>query len=724
MNINIQKNQWIKTIVLSCYLFLGISLSAEAIQSLVLTPENLTFSAGEKKIVTLEAIVDVQITETDIKITGDNAADFSFHTDPAGDAEQLTAALINNCGGTLAEGKICEIIITFKPESEVTDEHKATLEVVDANEPDFVHKVNLTGTAGTTATPSEAQNEPAVDLNPNSVDFGNQPVKTTSKEKVVTLTNSGEADLQIKSIKSIGANKGDFTVITDPEKNCGETLKSKAKCKIKITFTPKAAGDRQATLEVTSNADSSPDKVELTGTGTEATPTEEAAVDLEPKNLDFSEQPIKTTSKEQIITLTNSGTTNLTKISIKIAGDNRKDFAFTTDPAKNNCGGTLKSKAKCKIKVTFTPKTVGNKTATLEAKSDKTSLGKMELTGVGIDGEPTITTTDNTELKVTADPTSLEFGNVIVDTSTDPQTVTLTNEGKDEVNNLEITLIDEQGQFTTTSSTCKSTLGAGKDCTVEITFTPKQVGKQAANLDVTSGETSLVAVPLTGIGVEYVSLGETALAFDNEGNPVETPVEITGGVAKDDGSGDFKSEITVNTSEAIIISARISALPPEEIGKELDIFAIGFYVREPFLKIDDPNVENCDSSLVQTVEEGGYYIVKNDNPQDYCDWIVENGATEGWCVDRETRDKEQARKHYVEKWSGKLADLDALYTETPQTDSLLLSEQNHKIIYQGTIDGTGHVCVYLGYRSGDGTLIFNEDTINIRVIDSESDAEG
>ena len=222
-----------------------------------------------------------------------------------------------------------------------------------------------------------------------------------------------------------------------------------------------------------------------------------------------------------------------------------------------------------------------------------------------------------------------------------------------------------------------------------------------------------------GIGVEYVNLGETAIAFDNQGNPVATPVKIKGGVSKDDGSGDFKSEITVDTTDPIIISAEITALPPEEIGQELDIFAVGYYVREANLKnADGPNAENCDPSLVQTVEQGGYYIVKNANPQDYCDWIVEGGEAGGWCVDHKTRNKDQAQKHYVEKWSGKLADLEALYTEMPETDSLMLSEQNHQIIYQGTIDGTGHVCVYLGYRSKNGTLTFNDETINIRIIES------
>jgi hypothetical protein len=60
---------------------------------------------------------------------------------------------------------------------------------------------------------------------------------------------------------------------------------------------------------------------------------------------------------------------------------------------------------------------------------------------------------------------------------------------------------------------------------------------------------------------------------------------------------------------------------------------------------------------------------------------------------------------------------------TPDTSSLILSEQNKMVMYQGTIDGTGHVCVYLGYRTlaeGEGTAVFlnfNEDPLMIRITD-------
>ena len=373
MSINIQGNQWLKTIVWLCYFLLGISFSAQAITAIELTPAKLNFTkADEEKTATLTNIGDIEEEIISIELTGDNSEDFKFITDPKGDADTLTAPLKNNCGGTLAGGKICEITITFNPKA--TGESKATLEVVTSEDPAPL-KIELTGTTGT-STPSttDTQAEPLVNIKPNSVDFGNQSVKTTSKEKVVTLTNAGKADLQIKGVKLTGDNSKDFAVTTDPEKNCGGTLAPKAKCQITITFTPATAGDKKATMEVTSNAKSSSDKVELTGIGTEETKPAITAT-LTPATLDFKKQKVKTPSAEKTVTLKNTGKTDLPKLSINLTGS--KDYTTT-----NNCSNTLAAGKSCQIKIVFNPNTAGDKTATLEAKSDKTSLGKVELTGM------------------------------------------------------------------------------------------------------------------------------------------------------------------------------------------------------------------------------------------------------------------------------------------------------------------------------------------------------
>ena len=77
---------------------------------------------------------------------------------------------------------------------------------------------------------------PAVTLSPTSLGFGNQVINTTSVAKTVTLTNSGTAALNISSITT----SGDFAIFS---KTCGSTLAVRAKCAVKVTFTPTVLGN-------------------------------------------------------------------------------------------------------------------------------------------------------------------------------------------------------------------------------------------------------------------------------------------------------------------------------------------------------------------------------------------------------------------------------------------------------------------------------------------------
>jgi len=120
-------------------------------------------------------------------------------------------------------------------------------------------KVSLSGTGSASA--------PGVGLSPSSLNFGNQPLTTTSAPKTVTLTNTGNAALTINSI----AASGDFAQTN----NCPmgpNTLPPTTSntCTINVTFAPTALGTRNGTLSVADNASGSPQTVGLTGNGTAA----------------------------------------------------------------------------------------------------------------------------------------------------------------------------------------------------------------------------------------------------------------------------------------------------------------------------------------------------------------------------------------------------------------------------------------------------------------------
>ncbi|HWI51750.1 MAG TPA: S-layer homology domain-containing protein [Symbiobacteriaceae bacterium] len=106
-------------------------------------------------------------------------------------------------------------------------------------------------------------NGPVASLTPASQGFGLLAISATSGPQSFTLTNTGTAVLTVSSIGITGTNAGDFAQTN----NCGGSVAAGASCTINVTFTPGAAGARNAALSVSDNADGSPHTAALSGTG-------------------------------------------------------------------------------------------------------------------------------------------------------------------------------------------------------------------------------------------------------------------------------------------------------------------------------------------------------------------------------------------------------------------------------------------------------------------------
>ena len=109
----------------------------------------------------------------------------------------------------------------------------------------------------------------AVTLTPTSLKFGKVLVGQTVGKKKVTVTNSGDATLNITNI----AVSGDFGLVpvkqTKKVTPCinGSAVAPGASCVIKVSFSPTQTGTRTGAVTFTDNASDSPQSVGLTGTG-------------------------------------------------------------------------------------------------------------------------------------------------------------------------------------------------------------------------------------------------------------------------------------------------------------------------------------------------------------------------------------------------------------------------------------------------------------------------
>lgn len=418
--------------------------------------------ASAEKTITLKNTGKADLTKIAISVTGTNKDEF-------------TKTATGTCQSTLAPATECTITLTFKPKA--GGPREAALSI----------KSNADSSPDTVVLKGTGVESPTVNLPKGPIDFKNQTVKVISAEKTVTLKNTGKADLTNIGISITGTNKDEFkqTAAT----TCQKTLAPATECIIGLTFTPKDLGAREALLTIKSNATTSPNSVVLQGNGIAP---ELPKVKL-PASVDFKNQTVKVTSAEKTVTLKNtSKNVELTGIALAIEGTNKDEFKQTS---ATTCQKTLAPAAECVIGLTFTPKDLGAREATLTVKSNaENNPHSVGLKGNGIEPvKPTVKL-----------PASVDFKNQAVKTTSAEKTITLKNSSKVELTDIAIAVSGtNKNEFAQSSTTCQKTLAAGAECTIGLTFTPKAAGAREATLTVKSNaDGSPHTVLLIGNGTE------------------------------------------------------------------------------------------------------------------------------------------------------------------------------------------------------------------------------
>jgi hypothetical protein len=202
--------------------------------------------------------------------------------------------------------------------------------------------------------------EPQITLSANQLNFPAQIQETASAQQLVVVTNSGQADLSITGITISGENIADFAQTNNCPIAPG-VLAPRARCEIRVTFSPTVTGTQSAAVNIADNASGSPQTVSLKGVSTAPGPV----VSFVPASLAFGNQPQGASSAALVIALTNagSGTLNINS-EISINGPASGEFHIQT--VKNSCPSAtfqLAPKASCYLSVVFAPATLGVKSA-------------------------------------------------------------------------------------------------------------------------------------------------------------------------------------------------------------------------------------------------------------------------------------------------------------------------------------------------------------------------
>jgi Ca2+-binding RTX toxin-like protein len=326
---------------------------------------------------------------------------------------------------------------------------------------------------------------PLAVVSPASLTFAGQPVNTGSAAQVVTLSNTGTANLNITSIFA----SGDFARTT----TCSGVLLPGANCTISVTFIPTAAGARSGTITITDNSGNvagSTQSVALSGIGLAP------IASLSLASLTFDAQFTGTTSAALPVTLSNTGNAALNISSIVAS----PEFAQTS-----NCPISLAAGLNCTINVTFTPAATGARTSLLTINHNAAPVftsTSITLSGTGI--SPFISLT----------PASLTFANQNIGSVSAIQTMQLRNIGAVAVTTTSVTVGGPNAnQFVVTfpAANCIRTRNAGQAfCTISIRFAPTAAsgaGVKNATITVASSGGGTIVANISGTAVAVPTIG-------------------------------------------------------------------------------------------------------------------------------------------------------------------------------------------------------------------------
>jgi len=287
--------------------------------------------------------------------------------------------------------------------------------------------------------------------------FGNVSLGATLTNQV-NLFNNRPTSLSISNIQA----SGDYSTTN----NCASSVPSLGQCQVNIVFKPKAVGSRPGKITITDNDPSSPQVIQLNGTGTK--------IVLSPPIFDFGTVAFGR-PRHQVFSVKNTGATAV-QISSVTTG---RDFSQT-----NTCPKSLAAGHSCNVNVAFSPLDGGYRAGVLTiVDSDPGSPHTIYYRGNGA--------------AVLYVPGQLTFAAEPVGQTSSPQTVTLTAYGSSPVlfGNIFAT-----GDFAQTNN-CPASLTPGSKCQVSVTFTPTKQGQRTGSVTFNDSDLNAPdAVHLTGTG--------------------------------------------------------------------------------------------------------------------------------------------------------------------------------------------------------------------------------
>ena len=378
----------------------------------------------------------------------------------------------------------------------------ATLNVVFAPTTGGSASGSVTVTSNATNSPltislSGTVAQPGLTIAPASFAYGSVTDGQT-KSQTFTLTNTGATSLTISQLSVSGAGYS-LSGLATPS-----TIAAGASATFSALFAPTTAGSLPGTITITSNAPGSPSTVALSGTGVAGTVT----LSANPTSLAFGNVNAGTTSSKSV-TLTNSGTANVTISQVTVSGKDVTTSGVTTPV-------TLAPGQNQTLNVAFKPTAAETVSGNVTVTTTQGTNTVVSVSGTGVQAAISLT------------PSSANFGSVTVG-ATNSQTIQVTNSGNAV---LTVTQANVTGTgFSTTGLTLPLSINPGLSSTFNAQYQPASAGSASGSITIVSNAaTSPNVVALTGTGVaasQVLSLSTNSVSFGNVNTGTNSTQTVT-----------------------------------------------------------------------------------------------------------------------------------------------------------------------------------------------------
>jgi len=415
-----------------------------------------------------DVLVDVTAGPVTVTISNDGYHDLSIISFGLDTNVQFSISSENATGAVLGPDNIAVIDIEFTPDDAIDYSDTLRIGSDDPVDPEVTVALNGAG-----------YYDRQIQADRTSIDFGDVLVGVTAGPETVTISNNGYHALTISSVTEPGApfsSSGNATV--------GTVLGPDDTAVFDIEFTPTDDYSYSDSLVINSNGGDV--TIPIDGAG-----YYNPDIQLSRDTIDFGDVGIGTTSPSENVTITNVGDHDLTIDAIHLDIGYSDDFTLVsgyTTPI------VLAPDASHNVTIEFSPDYAGHAEDYLYIDSDDPDEGTVSVYLEGTGVEPDIHVTP-------AGP--VDFGEVIVGTTSDPKTITISNVGEYDLNVTAIELDDAIDFFIESGNATPIVIAPDTSHNVNIVFTPQDTGDRYDDVQIYSNDPDnpTVTVALEGRGI-------------------------------------------------------------------------------------------------------------------------------------------------------------------------------------------------------------------------------